>query len=562
MMSPFAELGLTPATLAGVEQAGFESPTPIQTQSIPILLAGRDLVALAQTGTGKTAAFALPLLEHMVPEDTRPQALVLCPTRELAIQVSEAIYALGRPREIRVLPVYGGQPIDRQIRALRAGPHVVVGTPGRLLDHLRRSTLDLSSIRTVVLDEADEMLAMGFVEDIEVILAALPEERQIALFSATMPAPIARLTKRYLRDPRRVTIAAEAQHLPRIRQSYYQVHPTQKLDALTRVLDMETPGPTIVFCGTKRQTEDVAEHLRGRGYPAEALHGDLVQRDRDRVMRRFRGGQIEILVATDVAARGLDIETVTHVVNYDIPTDTESYTHRIGRTGRAGREGDAITLVLPRELRQLQFIERATRSRIQAMRLPTDAEIAMRRRELFEQSIADAIEQGQLDDFTKSVENLSKRFDVAAVAAAALRQLWTLQQGEGSEAPPPEAQGASRPEGGMARLLLTMGRREGLRAGDLVGAIANETGLPGHSIGSIDLLEHHAYVEVPEERADDVARALMSTTLRGRRVRVERAADDDAPERGHRRFRSAAPPPPEARAPSVPPPGRPGPPRV
>ncbi|UQA57152.1 DEAD/DEAH box helicase [Polyangium aurulentum] len=532
----FASLGFSAPTLAAVEAQGFERPTPIQAQTIPLMLAGRDLVAQAQTGTGKTAAYGLPLVERVDAARAEVQALILCPTRELAVQVSEALYAFGRPRRIRVVPIYGGQPIDRQIRALRAGAQIVAGTPGRLLDHIRRQTLDLTHVRTVVLDEADEMLAMGFVEDIETILRELPAERQTALFSATMPAPIARLSQRYLRDPSRITIAAHARAVPRIRQSYYQVPWSQKTDALFRVLDMEAPGPTIIFCGTKRVTEEVAEHLRGRGCLAEGLHGDLSQRDRDRVLRRFREGRVELLVATDVAARGLDIETVTHVINYDIPTDVESYTHRIGRTGRAGREGDAITLVTPRELRQLQFIARATRAEIKAMRLPSDADIALRRRELLKQSLVDVIEAGGLEPYLGAAMDLMKTHDPAQIAAAALKLLGAREDADGA-ATPPEVSAGARPEGGMGRLMLTMGRDEGLRPGDLVGAIANETGLPGQAIGAIDILDHHAFVEVPEAKADDVMRALERTTLRGQRVRVEKAplgAEGDGSPAGRR----------------------------
>ncbi len=517
----FASLGLSPLTMAAIEQLGFEQPTPIQTQTIPLLLEGRDLVAQAQTGTGKTAAYGLPLVELVDADDMRVQALVLCPTRELAVQVSEAVYTFGRLHRIRVLPIYGGQPIDRQIRVLSAGTHIVAGTPGRLLDHIRRETLDLTHVRTVILDEADEMLAMGFIEDIETILGKLPPERQTALFSATMPAPIARLSKRYLRDPSRVTIATETRTVPLIRQSFYQVWPAQKMDALFRVLDMETPGPTIIFCSTKRATDEVAEHLRGRGCLAEGLHGDLNQRDRDRVLRRFKEGRVELLVATDVAARGLDIETVTHVINYDIPTDVESYTHRIGRTGRAGREGDAITLVTPREIRQLKYIERSTRATIHAMHLPTDADLALRRQEILKQSVVDMIEGGELESYLGAVADLAKTYDASQVAAAALKLLSSQNSGDGA-ATPPEASAGARPEGGMARLMLTLGRREGLRPSDLVGAIANETGLAGREIGAIDILDHESFVEVPEARADEVAQALMRTTLRGQKVEVER----------------------------------------
>jgi ATP-dependent RNA helicase DeaD len=520
-MDGFEELGLSAETLKGIEAVGYESPTPIQQRAIPVLLSGKDLLGQAQTGTGKTAAFALPLVDRLDPSQGRPQALVLCPTRELAVQVSEAIYTLGRTRGFRVLPVYGGQPIDRQLRGLRAGVQIVVGTPGRLLDHLRRGTLDLSTVRTVVLDEADEMLDMGFIEDIEVVLDALPEERQIALFSATIPAPIARLASKYLRDPERITIAAEAHTVPQIRQSYYEVSPAHKMDALARILDMETPGPTIVFCRTKRESDEVGEHLRGRGYGAESLHGDLSQAERDRVMRRFRAGQVDLLVATDVAARGLDIETVTHVINYDIPWDAESYTHRIGRTGRAGREGDAITLVSPRERRQLKLIERSIGARIMPVRLPTAADIAARRRELFKQTVLDTLAQGELDAFLVTVEELAEEYEPSEVAAAALKLLWA-QRGEAA-AQEVDASDGTRVEEGMARLFITVGRQEGLRPGDLVGAIANEAGISGQAIGAIDILDHCAFVEVPAEAADRVVRALTRTRLRGRKVRVEKA---------------------------------------
>lgn len=546
----FTSLGLSPATLAVIEQLGFERPTPIQAQTIPLLLEGRDIAAQAQTGTGKTAAYGLPLVELVDPEHLRVQALVLCPTRELAVQVSEAVYSFGKTQRIRVLPIYGGQPIDRQIRVLAAGTHIVAGTPGRILDHIRRETLDLSHVRTVILDEADEMLDMGFIEDIETILGKLPPERQTALFSATMPVPIARLSKKYLRDPERIRISSEAKNIPLIRQTFYQVAPAQKMDALFRVIDMETPGPTIIFCATKRATEEVAECLRGRGCLADGLHGDLTQRDRDRVMRRFKEGRVELLVATDVAARGLDIETVTHVINYDIPTDVESYTHRIGRTGRAGREGDAITLVTHREIGQLRFIERVTQANIQAMRLPTDADLALRRRETLKKSLVDALEAGGLDAYLPAAEELVKTHGAANVLAAALKLLGS-QDPNNSPEPSIPAPAASRPEGGMARLLLNMGRREGLRPSDLVGAIANETGLPGREIGAIDIFEHESCVEVPEARAMDVTHALVKTTLRGQKVTVarisgaaveKRRASDVPPPRDAREERPAKPP--------------------
>jgi ATP-dependent RNA helicase DeaD len=537
-MGGFRALGLSEATLQGVAAAGFEAPTPIQEQAIPVLLSGRDMVAQAQTGTGKTAAFALPMIERLDPEQAIPQALVLAPTRELAIQVAEAIYTLGRNRGLRVLPIYGGQPIDRQLRSLRRGVHVVAGTPGRLLDHLRRGTLDLSTVRFVVLDEADEMLAMGFIEDVEAILEALPEERQTALFSATIPPPIAALSRKYLQQPERVAIEPKQRTVALTRQTYYEVLPAHKVDALSRILDMETPGSTIVFCRTRREVDELAEGLRARGYLAEALHGEMGQPERDRVMGRFRQGQADLLIATDVAARGLDIESVTHVINYDIPWDVESYIHRIGRTGRAGRAGDAITLVSPRERRQLQLIERGTGVRIKPMRLPTAADIAARRRELFKQSVVEQIQEGELESFLLTVEQLSEEHDPAEVAAAALKLLWEQQKGRAVEVQPMDGDG-ERPEVGMVRLFLTVGRNQGIRPGDLVGAISNEAGLRGDAIGAIDIMDDCSFVEVPQEAVEAVMLALGQTRLRGRRVRVHIARPEAEPSEAPSDDRSA-----------------------
>ncbi|RYG37255.1 DEAD/DEAH box helicase, partial [bacterium] len=383
----FSELGLSDNLLRAITERGFESPTPIQARAIPVLLQGGDLIGQAQTGTGKTAAFALPIIEKIDPALIETQALVLAPTRELAVQVAGGIYDLAKNSNIRVVPVYGGQPIDRQFRALKSGAHVVVGTPGRLLDHLRRGSLNLENVRLCVLDEADEMMALGFTEDMDAILALLPENRQLAFFSATMPARIVALTKKYLRNPQHVAIESKRRTVDAIQQTYYEVPKGQKLEALARVLDMESPGPTIVFCRTRQETNDLSDALRLRGYNAEALHGDMNQGERDRTMRRFRDGQADLLVATDVAARGLDIETVTHVVNYDIPMDVEQYIHRVGRTGRAGRDGDAITLVEGRQYRQLQNIERMIGTKIKLARIPTAADIAARRRDQFKESL-------------------------------------------------------------------------------------------------------------------------------------------------------------------------------
>ncbi len=517
----FADLGLAEPLARAVAELGFEAPTPIQARAVPLLLAGRDLIGQAQTGTGKTAAFALPLIQKVDASRRETQALVLAPTRELAIQVAGGIHDLAKHTSLRVVPVYGGQPIDRQFRALRDGAQIVVGTPGRLLDHLRRGSLALQKVTFCVIDEADEMLALGFLEDVETILAELPDERQLAFFSATMPPRIADLTRRFLRDPERVAITARRRTVETTNQTYYEVPPGKKLEALARVLDMETPGPTIVFCRTRQETSDLAEALRLRGYNAEALHGEMAQPERDRVMRRFREGQSDLLVATDVAARGLDIETVTHVINYDIPWDVEQYIHRIGRTGRAGRTGDALTLVEPRERRQLKAIERMIGAPIKPARLPTAADIAARRRDLFKDALRETLEAASFDGHLATVEELAGEYDPAEIAAAALQMLWQSQNSAPAEVSEELAADSERPEQGMVRLFIGLGRQDGLRPADLVGAIANEAGVHGRSIGAIDILDRTAFVEIPAAESDNVIEALRRTTLRGRKVKVD-----------------------------------------
>jgi ATP-dependent RNA helicase DeaD len=517
----FDALGLSAPVRRAVAEAGFERPTPIQARTIPLLLADRDVIGQAQTGTGKTAAYALPLIERTDPTRPDTQALVLAPTRELAVQIAGEIHTLARYTNLRVVPVYGGQPIDRQFRALRAGAQIVVGTPGRLLDHLRRGSLTVQAVQRCVLDEADEMLALGFLEDMEAILAQLPPERQIALFSATIPPRIAALAKHFLRAPARATITAKRRTVATTTQAYYEVPPGKKREALYRVLDMETPGPTMIFCRTRKETDAVAEALRLHGYSAEALHGDRAQAERDRVMRRFREGQSDLLIATDVAARGLDIETVTHVINYDIPWDADQYIHRVGRTGRAGREGDAITLIEPRERRQLRVIEQMIGAKIKPMRMPTAADIAARRRALFTDALRERLQAGAYDGHLETVEALAEEYDPAEVAAAALQMVWETWGGTPQETRQEIAAAGEQPEPGMMRLCVGMGRQDGLRPGDLVGAIANEAGLTGKAIGAIDILDRTAFVEVPADQADAVMAALNHTTLRGRRVRVQ-----------------------------------------
>jgi ATP-dependent RNA helicase DeaD len=519
----FAELGLAEPIVRAITELGFESPTPIQARAIPVLLSGRDMIGQAQTGTGKTAAFALPIIQRIDVSQRHTQAIILAPTRELAVQVAGGVYDLAKHTGLRVVPVYGGQPIDRQFRALREGAQVVVGTPGRVLDHLRRGSLTLERVAVCVLDEADEMLALGFMEDMEAILAELPEERQLAFFSATMPPRIAALTRQFLRDPEHVSIEAKRRTVETVDQTYYEVPRGKKLEALARVLDMETPGPTIVFCRTRQETNDLTEALRLRGYNAEALHGDMGQPERDRVMRRFREGNADLLVATDVAARGLDIETVTHVINYDIPWDVEQYIHRIGRTGRAGRTGDAITLVEGREHRQLKVIERMIGTSIKPARIPTAADIAARRRDLFKDALRESLEARAFDGQLATVEELCEDYDPAEVAAAALQMLWETQHSSAAETAEELAVDFEQPEAGMVRIFVGLGRQDGLRPADLVGAIVNEAGLVPKAIGVIDILDRTAFVEVPAAQSENVIEALRRTKLRNRKVKVQLA---------------------------------------
>ncbi|MCK6448300.1 MAG: DEAD/DEAH box helicase [Planctomycetes bacterium] len=574
----FAALGLSADLVETLAELGYEEPTPIQAASIQNLVAGRDLLGQAATGTGKTAAFALPLLVRVAggfAERGAPRGLVLVPTRELAMQVAEAIHKYGKRMKTSVLPIYGGQSIVQQLRVLERGVEVVVATPGRALDHLRRGTLKLHDVRMVVLDEADEMLDMGFAEDLEALLDALPEKHQTALFSATMPARILGLAKRHLDDPVRVEISRERTEpgaMPRVRQIAYVVQRAAKPAALGRVLDMESPTSAIVFCRTRLEVDELTEAMHAHGYRAEALHGGFQQSQRDRVMKLFRAEKLDLLIATDVAARGLDIDHVSHVVNYDVPTDPDAYVHRIGRTGRAGREGVAITLLEPRERRLLDNIQRATRRKVQLATLPTIADLRARRLELTKSSVREALLAGELDPYRNLANELASESDALDVAAAAIKLVHQASHGENPADDAADAEeldarlGAGRPaefgeprfernrrddrgarpargkrrdehersdadEGGRAarnfgsaRLFVGAGRMDSLRPGDLVGAIANEAGVPGHAIGAIEIAERHSLVEVPEEAAEEVIRALRRTKIRGRKVNVRRDA--------------------------------------
>ncbi|MET8815846.1 DEAD/DEAH box helicase [Streptomyces sp. NPDC004549] len=551
----FADLELAPEIVGALTALGYEEPTPIQQEAIPPLLQGHDLLGQAATGTGKTAAFALPLIQRLARDGKRgggPSALVLTPTRELAIQVSEAVHRYGTDLGVRVLPVYGGQPIGRQLRELQRGVDVVVATPGRALDHIARGTLKLDDLRTVVLDEADEMLDMGFSEDIDAILEHLPEERQTVLFSATMPARIDSMARKHLSDPVRVRIEREAPapgEVPRVRESAYVVARNQKPAALGRLLDVESPEAAIVFCRTRDQVDQLSETLNGRGYRAEALHGGLSQEQRDRVMGRLRNGTADLLVATDVAARGIDVEHLTHVINYDVPSAPESYVHRIGRVGRAGREGVAITLAEPRESRMLKTIERVTGRKVPLEKVPSVADLRARRLELTRAALHESLlDDEDLERFRVVVETLGDEFDVMDVALAAVKLAHesggaAFDEEEIPEITPRERdrdrdrggrdrrdqdrgqrgrRTPRRSSPGMTRLFVGAGRSAGIRPQDLVGAIAGESRLNGRDIGSIEIADRFSLVEVPDEAAEDVIHALRGASIKGRRAQVRR----------------------------------------
>ncbi len=558
----FQALGLSERLLQSVAEVGYEAPTPIQIAAIPPLLAGKDLIGQAQTGTGKTAAFGLPLLQAIDPAQRSIQALVLTPTRELAIQVAEALHSYGKNLQgLVVLPVYGGHSLEDQTRRLQRGVHVVVGTPGRIMDHLRRGTLRLDRLRMVVLDEADEMLRMGFIEDVEWILSQAPSStagRQTALFSATMPPEIRRVAQRHLNEPVTLQLAHKTLTLPAITQRYLMVPQPQKLEALTRLLEIEPTEAVLVFTRTKNAAAQVAERLEARGYSVAALHGDMGQPLRERVIDRLRSGSVEIVVATDVAARGLDVDRISHVVNYDIPNDVEAYVHRIGRTGRAGRPGIAVLFVTPRERRMLQDIERFTGQRVEPMKMPTPADVAARRSELFKESLRKAIGEAELELYLTLVEDLVEEgFEIAEIAAAAA-YLARRERPLVEVAVEPESRELPGTADGMVRLFLNAGRQGGVRPADIVGAIANEAGVPGREIGSIDIYDRFSLVEVPARFQQQIIDKMTGSTLRGRSLEIKIAGKDrvDQDDRGGGPRPVERPRRPPSRA------DRPGPPRA
>ncbi len=537
----FDDLGLDPRVLEAVHDVGYETPSPIQAATIPTLLAGRDVVGLAQTGTGKTAAFALPILSRLDLKQKAPQALVLAPTRELALQVCEAFEKYGAHLPgVHVLPVYGGQGYGVQLSALRRGVHVIVGTPGRIMDHLDKGTLDLTQLRFLVLDEADEMLNMGFAEDVETILADTPADKNVALFSATMPAQIRRISKKYLNDPVEVTVKNKTSTAPNLTHRYLMVSYPQKVDALTRILEVENFEGMIVFVRTKNETESLAEKLRARGFSATAINGDVVQAQRERTIDQLKAGKLDILVATDVAARGLDVERISHVVNYDIPTDPESYVHRTGRTGRAGRSGDAISFVTPRERYLLKAIEKTTRQSLTPMQLPTVDDVNVTRLARFDDAITEALSAADRVSFFRDVvshyvrEHDVPEVDVAAALAVVLQGETPLllepeperparsERPERGERPargehPPQRHG--RHGGGpMATYRIAVGKRHKVEPRQIVGALANEGGLSRKDFGNIAIRPDFSLVELPAELPPGTEAALATTRISGKLI--------------------------------------------
>ncbi|HET7663192.1 MAG TPA: DEAD/DEAH box helicase, partial [Rhodanobacteraceae bacterium] len=563
----FAALALAPAIQRVLADVGYETPSPIQAAAIPPLLEGRDVLGQAQTGTGKTAAFALPILSRIHAAPGKPQALVLAPTRELAIQVAEAFQTYAAHIDgFRVLPIYGGQGYGPQLHGLRRGVHVVVGTPGRVIDHLRKGTLDLSALRFVVLDEADEMLRMGFAEDVDTILSSAPESRQTALFSATMPAPIRRIAHTHLKDPVEVSIAAKTATAAHIHQRYWAVSGLHKLDALTRILEAEPFDAMIVFARTRQSTETLAEKLGARGFSAAAIHGDIAQQQRERLIRQLRDGQLDILVATDVAARGLDVERISHVLNYDIPYDTESYVHRIGRTGRAGRSGEAILFVTPRERGMLRAIERATRQKVEPMQLPTVETVNDRRIERFIGRIDAALAGDDLTPFRQIIERYEHEHDIPAIdIAAALARLahgdkplllkasdkkparearHEPDTGErtprkpradkrtdkpGKERSAPHRERPHQGEAGKDTYRLDVGHIHGAQPKHIIGAIANEADIDSRYIGRLTIRDSFSLIDLPEGMPRELLQHLKKVRVAGRPLHMRLDDGTNAP---------------------------------
>jgi ATP-dependent RNA helicase DeaD len=510
----FEDFNLSKETIKSISEIGFEEPTPIQVTTIPLIMGGHDIIGQAQTGTGKTAAFGIPIVEKCK-NGKNPFAIVLEPTRELAVQVAQEIYKIGKYKKINVLPVYGGTSIERQIKILRCGVNVVVGTPGRVIDHLNRKTISLSEVKIVVLDEADEMLDMGFIEDIETILKTTPAERQSLLFSATIPQPIINIAKWYMRSPEKIRVNTKDIVIPKIKQIFFEVREEDKVNALSRLLDVEDPHLAIVFCHTKRDVDEVSMKLGQLGYNAGALHGDYTQARRDEVMNKFKGGMLDILVATDVAARGLDIKDVSHVINYSIPQNSDRYVHRIGRTGRAGKPGMAITLVNPREYKHLRLIEKSARTIIDRKKLPSPTDVMKAKTKNIVRDISEIIKGNRHADYIPAVKELSDNYGFGDIAAAALYAAY----GEIKEKHVEEHYEKTR----NIRLFMTIGRKNKIEVTDIIKSIALESNIPFSKIGKIDVYDKFTFVEVPEEFSDRVIRSVNDIMMKGKRVKVQQA---------------------------------------
>ncbi|MDP4598481.1 MAG: DEAD/DEAH box helicase [Pseudomonadales bacterium] len=578
LVTSFRDLNLPAPILKALDEVGYETPSPIQSKTIPLLLAGHDVLGNAPTGTGKTAAFGLPLLSRVDVQNNQVQMMVLTPTRELAIQVAEALQRYASHMQgFHVLPIYGGQDYSGQIRQLKRGVHVIVGTPGRVMDHIRKGTLNLSGLRALVLDEADEMLRMGFLDDVEWILEQLPKDRQMALFSATMPKEVKRISQKYLREPQVVEIKSLTATAETISQRYWLVSNAHKLDALTRILEVETFDAMLIFVRTKTATTELAQRLEARGYSAAALNGDMVQKQREEMIKRLKNGTLDILVATDVAARGLDVDRIGHVVNYDIPYDTEAYIHRIGRTGRAGREGQAILFVAPRETRMLSAIERATRQKITQLELPSTEMVNNKRIAGFKQSITDVLGAGRLDFLQNIVEQYQREHDIPALEIAAALAKMALgdrdllitdkpthtrpdsddqpdsrarpprdansrgadsrsadsRPARTTEARPRRARDAKPPEG-LERYRIEVGHQHEVKPGNIVGAIANEAGLDAVHIGHIDIHDDFSYVDLPAGMPSDIFHDLKKVRVCGHAMKITRASEEPAAAAGNK----------------------------
>lgn len=521
----FDELQIDERILRAVEDMGFEEASPIQAQSIPVVMSGRDIVGQAQTGTGKTAAYSIPVLQKVNPELKKVQAIILCPTRELAVQVSEEIRKLAKyMSDIKVLPIYGGQEIVRQIKALKSGVQIVVGTPGRVMDHMRRKTVKFDNVSMVVLDEADEMLDMGFREDMETILTQTPDERQTVMFSATMPKAIMDIARNFQNEPETIKVVHKELTVTNIEQYYYEVKQRSKNELLCRLIDIYNPRLSVVFCNTKRQVDELISELKGRGYFADGIHGDMKQAQRDRVMSDFRSGKTEILIATDVAARGIDVDDVDVVFNYDLPQDEEYYVHRIGRTGRAGRSGLALSFVSGKELYKLKDIERYCKTKIKVKPIPSMDDVKNTKLDMLFEKVKNTINEGGLSDMVEIVENRvnDEDYTLLDMAAALLKMTVgdSLEEREEVEAAHFEHSSDSR---GRVRLFINVGKKDKIKPANILGAISGESGIPGKLVGAIDMLDNYTFVEVPAKYADAVLEAMKNAKIKGRNIKLEKA---------------------------------------